>query len=1041
MKIKSIYIRAFRCFEEADIDFSKDGVSANLVAIQAPNGFGKTSLLDAIEFGMTNRIERFEKANYKDDNVVDKKLRDKKSFLHNKECVKTPIKISIGCEDGARYGNIYTDTDENLYGRKNNLKNEYFRSVILSQDWFSEFVSATDPENRYEIFLKYFYDGDDIVSYRFKLKQKINALNAEKNKTEKRVEDLDELLSEPVTGNVKNEFEKQLTKLEEQNIVFPTLSELTKDNLNESIVIVDNKIVSFLKNQEKLDSIILHLDDSLEGKSDCLSLSQLSIELIHIKNEKIKLKRVNEELEKQYKLKQLRKELSSLFKVRMPYKIENDELNFGLNHLISLHDTTVALVENGTKQKKIEEEIKILKGKEATLCNEISQGTKKRQSVMGELKSIDSKLSSLEDDYARFQSELQSIAAKDKKIQTIIKEIDNARNRITKLSSRRITLSSYVQKVNDLDFVLMSDDFFPDTVVALKNNVEKRKQQKGELAEVEGLISGQKDYQNVVRKLIIDVQNVNSVLKDGVCPVCGYDYKSQEELLQRIEANNILDDSIKNLLGQKQRIVDEIQSLSREIQNAQTNLLGVISNKVEKCNKLIYQLKDSIVEKERAQVELKSEIETQKEAIQNLSLEFKDFSLEQLRLAYMEHKSSKEIEFKDVDESIRNKEKEKNTVLETVENKQKSKDVLLVQYSALLTNPEYLNLSEKLKQDLRSPSFSSIQWKDRLEVVSEEIKKLDIQTSVLKDSIQKLEVEGISEDQIDLNVELKKISESEIEDMKTNVSKTLSYLNTQCEVHELDPLLIEQSLDIKMVKVAVNEAQQRNAKSKLTITRNIKELEILKDLMVKSIKYMEYQENLDEKNKLEKVLSTLESELECCSNENVSLENYINDYVNNFFDLDLINRLYNTIDPHPDYKKIKFSCNFDNIRPKLSIVMRQMDKDMKPIVPNLYFSTAQINILSFCIFLAKALHAKNDKGEAVDCIFIDDPIQSLDDINILSLIDLLRNLAFTNKKQIILTTHDKNFYELLKRKMPANLFNSKFLKLYERGKVTVDKTY
>jgi len=59
----------------------------------------------------------------------------------------------------------------------------------------------------------------------------------------------------------------------------------------------------------------------------------------------------------------------------------------------------------------------------------------------------------------------------------------------------------------------------------------------------------------------------------------------------------------------------------------------------------------------------------------------------------------------------------------------------------------------------------------------------------------------------------------------------------------------------------------------------------------------------------------------------------------------------------------------------------------------------------------------------------------------LSLIDLLRNLAFTNKKQIILTTHDKNFYELLKRKMPVNLFNSKFLKLYERGKVTVDKTY
>lgn len=121
----------------------------------------------------------------------------------------------------------------------------------------------------------------------------------------------------------------------------------------------------------------------------------------------------------------------------------------------------------------------------------------------------------------------------------------------------------------------------------------------------------------------------------------------------------ILDDSIKNLIGQKQRIVDEIQNLSREIQNTQTKLLGVISNKVEKCNRLISQFKDIIVEKERAQGQLNLQIETQKEAIQNLSLEFKDFSLEQLRLAYMEYKSSKEIEFKDIDESIRKRRKRK----------------------------------------------------------------------------------------------------------------------------------------------------------------------------------------------------------------------------------------------------------------------------------------------------------------------------------------------------------------------------------------------
>ena len=109
------------------------------------------------------------------------------------------------------------------------------------------------------------------------------------------------------------------------------------------------------------------------------------------------------------------------------------------------------------------------------------------------------------------------------------------------------------------------------------------------------------------------------------------------------------------------------------------------------------------------------------------------------------------------------------------------------------------------------------------------------------------------------------------------------------------------------------------------------------------------------------------------------------------------------------------------------------------IVPNLYLSTAQINILSFCIFMAKAMFAKTDKGKAIDCIFVDDPIQALDDINILSMIDLLRNVAFTLNKQVVITTHDLNFFNLLQKKMPQDKFNSCYLQLKERGKFMVVK--
>ena len=91
--------------------------------------------------------------------------------------------------------------------------------------------------------------------------------------------------------------------------------------------------------------------------------------------------------------------------------------------------------------------------------------------------------------------------------------------------------------------------------------------------------------------------------------------------------------------------------------------------------------------------------------------------------------------------------------------------------------------------------------------------------------------------------------------------------------------------------------------------------------------------------------------------------------------------------------------------------------------------------LTFCLsaYSAKALFAKTDSNEDLGCVFIDDPIQALDDINVLSMIDLLRNVAFSLNRQVILTTHDRNFFELLKKKVPSDLFGSRFLELKQRG--------
>ena len=64
MKIKKINIHAFRLFKDEAIEFTAKRNAnslANLVAIYAPNGFGKTSFFDSMEFCMTGKIHRLDK--------------------------------------------------------------------------------------------------------------------------------------------------------------------------------------------------------------------------------------------------------------------------------------------------------------------------------------------------------------------------------------------------------------------------------------------------------------------------------------------------------------------------------------------------------------------------------------------------------------------------------------------------------------------------------------------------------------------------------------------------------------------------------------------------------------------------------------------------------------------------------------------------------------------------------------------------------------------------------------------------------------------
>ncbi|MDF0736472.1 AAA family ATPase [Bacillus pacificus] len=99
--------------------------------------------------------------------------------------------------------------------------------------------------------------------------------------------------------------------------------------------------------------------------------------------------------------------------------------------------------------------------------------------------------------------------------------------------------------------------------------------------------------------------------------------------------------------------------------------------------------------------------------------------------------------------------------------------------------------------------------------------------------------------------------------------------------------------------------------------------------------------------------------------------------------------------------------------------------------PNI-LSAGQLSTMSLAIFLTVAMGQKN---QSFRCYFMDEPIQTMDDLNVLSFVDLLRTELLRHKieqnsfiDQLILTTCDEDFENLVHHKMKN--FNVNFTHIH-----------
>lgn len=272
-KLSKIYLENYKLFEKREIEFDK----ANLVVLDGPNGYGKTSVFEAVEYLLTGNIKRAEqcpevsgKLGYdthflaKDKNkkvIISGELWSDNDFLKIERCIdvqnisglgnnpknlKNITQTKIWFNNEIEYDGSAKEADAIInahFGR--NLIEYYDNFYYVSQEDRLKFLMAPESKRMEQINSLFNIDDEmreytQITTFRNKLSKKITKLKKENKDQRKKYEDYKKEMVDKKLGN--NEYKDIFKKCEK------------KPYWNEPIVKI--------KEKEKLEEILCELKNA-----------------------------------------------------------------------------------------------------------------------------------------------------------------------------------------------------------------------------------------------------------------------------------------------------------------------------------------------------------------------------------------------------------------------------------------------------------------------------------------------------------------------------------------------------------------------------------------------------------------------------------------------------------------------------------------------------------------------------------------------------------------------------------------------------------
>lgn len=978
-------------------------LSGDVVFIYGPNGVGKTSIADALEWAITGQIGHLQQGSLRyakggPDPIINvfsdtHKAKVKCHLGDNKTIVRTKQNRSIERLVDSRkvnndrsvidyaVGTRAPSSDVRLHIEK--LRDLFRGSHMLSQHDIRDFLEELDPTKRFDI-LTNMIGEEEFVRFKEKLSVVLRHLYsydkdlAEEVKSQKR----EEADSSAKLHERQRDFERLRQTLTPSKNIEELVSELLAE-LKGCQCTLDEAIVQRASGEpadRKYEALTIHIETIIQGKIN--EINSLLVRLDSLKQG------LQGHIETEKRCVILTGEIASARDILAREKVGLQEQEKILKNLME------SLSILGNKREEVTRRYRNLTWIRDNLQPYI-KAKKALQNMDIILSSQQIKIETLKNDLDEKQKVLTQKQDRLKELNHLIAVKTNRENALVSLLERLPSVSASLQEQEKI--------IKEERAIASQMTITKQElsyiQEEVNAAQTR-LIEMQADYDTEAARH--DVLNsfmarITELIKAAECPLCGLRFNSVEDARTRIHEHlSFIPPVLKNLASQLDEMKKDLNSKRAHAKQITEKIhsLKAESNQMRSKKAAIDQsIQSFLSDCADSNVQVSTNVPTTWR--QALEQSIKKYEITDLRAEIASLKD-------DIDNLNSVVQKHQNLVdglLGERNQREKERSQTFSIIRDLETNmvqrgfePNYLPESDRLVVELNQAQ-NEVKELDVL-AVKEESRKKDAKLSLaqIRESIKRL-----SEDIASKEMQLRQYE------------LTYNRFFAECHAVGIDPENPRDSIPVVIQSLSGKRESLVRLEKKRQLILQFISLERIKhefDILTKN--EASIGKRVEELEKRESEISNWVSKLETLENEIFRQQfNVISSYLERLEPTTQC--LYNRLNPHPIFGTVRIRIDKDtralDIQAEASVAFKQIQK--MSILPSDFFSDAQMNALAITIFLAGALR---QRWSGMKTILIDDPVQQMDELNVCAFLDLLRGLS--SKRQFIIFTCNRDFYLL-----------------------------